>query len=64
MARLLIEIDKCDKCPFVKCKRVYVPDSFECVCNYECGRTDEIIATDIEHDWEMPEVPNWCPFRV
>jgi hypothetical protein len=64
MAKLLIEIDKCYECPFVKCERAYTPDSFEYEWNYKCGRNDETIATYIEYNREMPEVPNWCPIKV
>jgi hypothetical protein len=64
MAKLLIEIDKCNKCPFVKCEGVYTQDSFECECNYKCGKNNRTIATYIEYNREMPEVPNWCPIKV
>ena len=37
MAKIQIEIEKCDKCPFHYTERTITADSFECALDYYCG---------------------------
>ena len=32
--------------------------------DYFCGVNDREIMGYVEHDWEMPLVPKWCPLLV
>ena len=66
MAKIRIEkeIDKCWNCPMYKSERVYTPDSFEMSFNYICNVANRVVAKNVEHEWEMPPVPDWCPLLV
>ena len=66
MQKIKIEYDikKCWDCP--KCKHIQTPtpDSYDIEFDYFCDVNNRKIAGDIEHDWEMPDIPNWCPLLV
>ena len=66
MAKIRIEkeIQKCWDCPKCKNKPTETSDSFEVATDYYCGVNNEKIMGYVEHDWEMPFVPNWCPLLV
>ena len=65
MAKIQIEIEKCNKCPFVKTRPTDTGDWFEdYAVDYFCGVNGKEIAGYIERDWEIPEVPDWCPYRI
>jgi len=58
----LLDFPKCDKCAFVKTKRTqgagYAHD-------YHCSKKDDKLITKyVEWDSDLPEIPNWCPFKV
>ena len=64
MAKIIIEIDKCEQCPFVKKKNNETHDWFEDyaeVYDYICGVNEKEIACWVERPSEIPEVPDWCP---
>lgn len=66
MAKIRIEkeIEKCWDCPKCKSERTKTSDSWEVAFDYFCEENERTIANYVEHDWEMPEVPDWCPFLV
>ena len=66
MAKIRIEydIEKCWECPLCKNKSTVTADSFEVAADYYCGVNNKKIIGYVEHDWEMPFVPNWCPLLV
>lgn len=59
--RIELEIEKCWNCPKCVNKPTQTFDSFEVATDYYCGVNNMKIAEYVEHDWEMPEVPDWCP---
>lgn len=68
MTRIVVEIKKCDKCPFVESSRT-VGAGF--ALDYFCTKmrspeTGEMkkIAGYVEWDREMPTVPDWCPVKL
>lgn len=66
MAKIRIEhdIEKCWDCPKCISKLTPTPDSFEEAYDYYCGVNNNKIVGYVDHDWEMPEVPDWCPLLV
>lgn len=60
--KVFVEIKKCDECPFVEIDRTegagYAVDYF---CKKSNGRK---IAGYVEYQREIPDVPNWCPFKT
>lgn len=66
MTKIRIEhdIEKCWDCP--KCVNKLTPtlDSFEEAYDYYCSVNNNKIVGYVEHDWEMPEVPGWCPLLI
>lgn len=63
MAKIRIEKDikKCLECPMHDNEPTLTADSFEVAMDYYCGVNGKKIMGYVEHDWEMPEVPDWCP---
>lgn len=67
MAKLMIEIDTCDKCQHSKSDRNYTSDSFEIEFDWSCkAHKSKTIAKSVNWGHETLElkVPNWCPFLV
>lgn len=64
MAKIQIEIEKCNKCPFYYTERTITADSFENAFDYYCGVNKKKIAEYVERDKELPKVPEWCPYRI
>ena len=66
MAKIRIEydIEKCWDCPKCISKPTPTPDSFEDAYDYYCGVNNNKIVGYVEHDWEMPKVPDWCPLLI
>ncbi len=74
MAKIQIEVKSCMDCPYHTAKRHYTSDSFEMAFDYFC--TEVVIKADkaeteykqvasyIEREREMPDVPEWCPLLV
>ena len=65
MAEISMEIKNCEQCP--KVKIVFsdsVVDDFEVAWDYYCTEVgNRKVAEYIEHDWEMPSIPSWCPLK-
>lgn len=60
--KIQYEIKKCSECPKCISKPTPTPDSFEEAYDYYCSlNNNKKIVGYVEHDWEMPEVPDWCP---
>ena len=65
-----IEIQTCMGCPYHTTKRHYTSDSFEMAFDYYCTKMpimqDEYkqVASYIEREREMPEIPEWCPLLI
>ena len=61
VAEIKISVGRCDQCPMCETNRTigagYALDYF---CKAKNG---ERIAHYIEYDFEIPPVPEWCPFR-
>ena len=66
MAKIKLEydIEKCLDCPKCTNKPTQTADSFEVALDYYCGVNNKKIAGYVEHDWEMPKIPDWCPHLV
>ena len=66
MAKIKLEydIEKCWDCPKCINKPTQTADSFEVALDYYCGVNNKEIAGYVEHGWEMPKVPNWCPLLL
>lgn len=65
MAKVILEIDSCSKCPFFKEGPMESTDGWDRGCDWLCTKTgkDKVIAGFVE--WhEKPKVPDWCPIRV
>ena len=62
MAKIKLEYDikKCWDCPKCTNEPAQTVDSFEMALDYYCGVNNKKIAGYVEHDSEMPKVPNWC----
>ena len=64
MAEIVLEIEKCNECPFVKTQPTETHDWFEdYVEDYFCGKNGRELAVWVERIWEIPDVPDWCPIR-
>lgn len=64
MAEIVLEIEKCNKCPFVKRQPTETHDWFEDYAeDYICGKNGRELASWVERSWEIPDVPDWCPIR-
>ena len=63
MAKIKLEYDikKCWDCPKCTSEPTQTADSFEVAFDYYCGVNNKKIAGYVEHNFDMPEVPNWCP---
>lgn len=55
------EIEKCDKCPFVKTELTFGGGY---AMDYICTKTNKKIVGYVEWDHEIPEVPEWCPCKI
>lgn len=66
MAKIKLEydIEKCWDCPKCINEPTQTADSFEVALDYYCGVNNKKIAGYVEHGWEMPKVPNWCPLLL
>ena len=58
------EIEKCWDCPMCRSEQTLTADSFEVAFDYFCNLKDELIMGYVEHNWEMPPVPDWCPLLI
>ena len=45
-------------------KQTQTNDWFEFALDYYCGINGKKVAGYVEHEWEMPLVPDWCPCLV
>lgn len=62
MAKIQIELENCIRCPYVRSEQTKTSDWFEVAWDYYCTKCeDKEIAGYIERDWEMPNIPKWCP---
>lgn len=62
MTMVQFNIEKCDKCPFVKTK---LTKGFGYALDYMCSKKDNrVITSYIEWDSQIPPVPEWCPIKV
>ena len=66
MAKIRIEKenDKCWNRPMYKSERVHPPDSFDMSFDYICNVANRVVAKNVEHEQEMPSVPDWYPLLV
>lgn len=55
------EIEKCNKCPFVKTELTFGAGY---AMDYICTKTNKRIVGYVEWDSEIPEVPEWCPCKI
>lgn len=62
--RIEKEIEKCWDCPMCRNRLTETSDWFEVAHDYFCGVNNREIMGYVEHDWEMPLVPEWCPLLV
>lgn len=63
MAKIVIEIDSCEKCPYSKVSKVYTRDSFENVRKVNCSVLDVDVYKYL--DWyDKAPVPEFCPKRL
>ena len=65
LTKIQIEVISCMGCPFHTTKRHYTSDSFEMAFDYFCTKVQDDgvnkdIASYIEREREMPDVPEWC----
>lgn len=58
MSKIVIEINKCDECPFVKVERTW---NAGLAYDYNCTKANKQIDSYIESPSELRPVPNWCP---
>ena len=64
MAIIGIEIEKCNKCPYVYTEPVLTGDSWDHMEDYICTQNNQKIAGCVEWPSEIPPVPDWCPIRI
>ena len=64
MAVVGIEIERCNKCPYVDIEPVYTGDSWDHMEDYMCEKANRKIAGAVKWPSEIPEVPNWCPIKI
>ena len=64
MAVVGIEIERCNKCPYVDIEPVYTGDSWDHMEDYICTQNNQKIARGVEWSSEIPFVPDWCPIRI
>ena len=64
MAIIGIEIEKCNKCPYVYTEPVLTGDSWDHMEDYICTQNNQKIAGCVEWPSEIPPVPDWCPTRI
>jgi hypothetical protein len=57
-----LSVGRCDTCPFVeKTRTPHAGYAHDYYCKLTPNRT--MIVGYVEYDSEIPEVPDWCPFR-
>ena len=64
MAKIVIDIQSCNECPFSESRRHYTGDSFEIEFDWSCGKWDsKSIANSVSWGREKTDlaVPEWCP---
>ena len=65
IVRFDYNLEKCYNCPM--CKSEFskdVVDDFEVAYDYYCDENNKLIMNYVEHDWEMPKIPDWCPHLI
>lgn len=64
MAKIIIDIETCRGCPFLKTGMGYSTDGWDTVHDWYCGNmTNKRIAEAVEWN-EKPAIPTWCPSSV
>ena len=65
-AMVVIGVGRCDECPCVKQTRTpRAGYAFDYYCNaMQTPSGPMCITTYVEYDFEMPPVPDWCPFKI
>lgn len=62
-ALVLIEVGRCDECPFVELIRTMgAGHAYDYYCKAN-KKFPKMIAYYVEYDSEIPPVPEWCPFK-
>lgn len=65
MAKIIIDIKNCKKCPHLKITDTYSSDSWDRMDDWHCSKENKKIQGAVEW-WEEDKIkiPNWCPIKV
>ena len=65
MAKIVIEIESCKKCPNFKTDNKCSSDGFDRMEDWICTKIDKKIQGAVEwHEEKKIEIPSWCPLRL
>ena len=56
-----IPVGRCDECRFCSISRT---EGAGYALDYFCKAANKKIASYVEYDDEIPEVPKWCPYLI
>lgn len=65
-AMVVVGVGRCDECPCVKQTRTpRAGYAFDYYCNAVQTPSGPMrITTYVEYDFEIPPIPDWCPFKI
>lgn len=61
MAKIIIEIENCEKCPFFEKINPWSTDGFDFMIDWYCKKSDKTIQKSVEwHEEKNIKIPDWC----
>ena len=66
MTKILLEIENCTGCPFLKRRRVNTSCSWDKTEDWFCEKSNDRLITENIMMWggDVPKIPDWCKIKI
>ena len=65
MTKIVIDIERCNKCPFFTTENPWSSDGWDHMEDWICKKENKTISKSVEwYDERHIDIPEWCPIKV